>query len=406
MRVGIYINDVTPEAGGASSLLATIKKEIICSNDNNEYIICFDGNSDYPYKTEKDNLLYVNINRANSITPKNKFRKKILRRCKNIIKNFLLMKHTDIDRFSAFDVIARKENIDIFWITSPCICEINYPYMYTVWDLGHRSTPFFPEVSRSGWLWQERENTYQKMLYKASYILTGNENGKKEILENYPMPENKIRIVPFPVASFCHKDEEKVDFNLPEKFFFYPAQFWPHKNHIRILEALKILRDDFNLMPTVVFTGSDKGNKKYIIEQSKNLGIENQIIFAGFVSDGQLKYLYTHATAMVFASLMGPNNMPPIEATFLNCPVIITDLEGHKEQLEDTAIYFNGYDERQLADCLKKILTDENLRNGIINKEKALAEKFADVNYFGNVKKILDEFALIRKTWGEDFVHL
>ena len=86
---------------------------------------------------------------------------------------------------------------------------ISLSTLYTVWDLGHRRTTYFPEVSRTGWTWEDREYTYQKMLCKASYILAGNEEGKKEILENYPMPGNKIRISPFPIASFCYGDEEK-----------------------------------------------------------------------------------------------------------------------------------------------------------------------------------------------------
>ena len=165
------------------------------------------------------------------------------------------------------DAAAKDQGIDLFWLLAPFLQELSYPYIYTVWDLGHRRTPYFPEVSRSGWLWEDREATYQKMLYKASYIITGNEEGKKEILENYPVPANKIRISVFPVASFCRGGEKKPDFDVPKEFFFYPAQFWPHKNHIRILEALVQLREKENLMPTVFLTGSDKGNRNYIEEK-------------------------------------------------------------------------------------------------------------------------------------------
>ena len=126
----------------------------------------------------------------------------------------------------------------------------------------------------------------------------------------------------------------------------------------------------------------------------------------GFMKDEELKYLYTHATAMIFASLLGPNNMPPIEGTYLNCPVIITDLDGHKEQLKDTALYFNGYKAEELAAQMKRLLANSSVRNNIIKKEKALAKKFEKVNYFACVRQVIDEFAMIRKTWGDDFIHL
>ena len=109
---------------------------------------------------------------------------------------------------------------------------------------------------------------------------------------------------------------------------------------------------------------------------------------------------------MIFASLMGPNNMPPIEATYLNCPVIITNLEGHKEQLANSALYFNGYKPMELANHIKTLLTSKAKRSALISKQKPLAKKFDKINYFETINKIIDEYALIRNTWGEDFIHL
>ncbi|MBR6061918.1 MAG: glycosyltransferase, partial [Spirochaetales bacterium] len=231
------------------------------------------------------------------------------------------------------------------------------------------------------------------------FVITGNEEGKKEILENYPMPPNKIHICEFPVASFCRGDESKPVFDVPPQSFFYPAQFWPHKNHICILKALKILNDEYKINPMIFFTGSDKGNKEYINKKIIEYHLEEQVKFTGFISDKELKYLYTHTTAMIFASLMGHNNMPPIEATYLNCPVIITNLDGHKEQLKDSALYFNGYDPNDLACKMFNILSDESLRNEIKSRQKSLAEYFDTINYFANIKKIINQFELIRQTW-------
>lgn len=397
MKIGIYIPDVTPQAGGASSLLKTVQKEIEESHDPlNEYLFLYYGQSSRDLLEELDGFKYVNLNYyKNSLSLK--------QRLKNKIKQKL---GVNSQPFSKFDAAAKDIGLDLFWFTAPGTYDVSFPYIYTVWDLGHRRTPYFPEVSRSGWSWQNRESTYQNMLYKASFILTGNEEGKKEILENYSVPSGKIRISSFPVASFCRGEERKPSFDIPEQFFFYPAQFWPHKNHICILESLVILREKYGLKPSVFFTGSDKGNKKYIESKLIEFGLENQVHFTGFLKDEELKWLYTHATAMVFASLMGPNNMPPVEATYLNCPVIITDLDGHKEQLQDTALYFNGYKPDELSEHIRTLLTEKDTRDCIIEKEKVLATEFDKINYFSCIKQIIDEFALIRKTWGEDFMHL
>ena len=109
---------------------------------------------------------------------------------------------------------------------------------------------------------------------------------------------------------------------------------------------------------------------------------------------------------MIFASLMGPNNMPPIEATYLHCPVIITDLDGHKEQLGNTALYFTGYDYKDLASKMLILLKSKTKRTALIEKEKKLAKQFCKINYFTEIRKIVEEFSLIRNTWGTDFIHL
>lgn len=396
MNVGIYIQDYNPKAGGASTLLATIQKEIINANDiNNTFFFLYNGDINTPYKTLNDNFFYLNISYFKKLS--------FLQRLKRKVKTVLGKKYTYLN---SFDEITRLENIDIYWLTFPTSADISIPYIYTVWDLGHRTTPYFPEVSRTGWLWNSREEMYQRMFYKASYIITGNEEGKKEILTNYPMPSNKIRINPFPVASFCRGAEIKPKFDFPEKFFFYPAQFWPHKNHICILKALKLLNEKNDIQPIIFLTGSDKGNKEYIQQKIIEYKLEKQVFFTGFLSDEEIKYLYTHATAMIFASLMGPNNMPPIEATYLNCPVIISDLEGHKEQLKDTALYFNGYKPEELAEHMKNLLGSNSIREELKSAEKTLAIEFESVNYFSGIKKILNEFSLIRDTWGKHYVHL
>lgn len=389
MNIGIFLNDYTPESGGASSLVKTIKNEIISDKqDTNSYIMLFKGKVNYPYKTIQDGFVYLNLTAISKLNFFQRFARK-------------LGKYT---ASKVFNIVAEKENIDLFWFSAPVCEDIDYPYIFTVWDLGHRTTPYFPEVSRTGWIWESREYFYTKMLYKASYIITGNKEGKKEILTNYTMPENKIRIIPFPVASFCKGSETKLVIDLPEQYFFYPAQFWPHKNHICIIEALKILNEK-GLNTTVLFTGFDKGNKKYITEKVQEYGLGSQVIFTGFVSDEEMKYLYTHSVAMIFASLMGPNNMPPIEATSLKCPVIITDLDGHKEQLGDTALYFNGFNPEELAHHMLSLLKNTELRSELIQKENELAKEFFKVNYFSEIKKIFSEFSLIRNTWGKNYNH-
>ncbi len=278
MKIGIWLGEYSPQAGGAYTLIETIKQQILaCRQTKHEYLFLF-ADPRSPSTMEIDTFTYVNL-----YTPKTYLVQRLFRRLKKTKSRPIL------------DVAAEKCGIDLFWFVFPMKAQLSYPYIYTIWDLGHREVPFFPEVSRTGWIWDEREDCYNAMVFKASYVITGNEAGKREIITNYPVPPSKVRVVPFPVAGFCYGDESKPTIPLPDRFFFYPAQFWPHKNHIRILQALKILRDEHGKEFNVVFTGSDKGNKQYIIDAITKYGLEESVIFPGFVSDSELKYLYRHA---------------------------------------------------------------------------------------------------------------
>lgn len=385
MRIGIYFGPMDPHLGGAGTILSTIKKEILSkTNDKYEFVFIYSGGRNAK-EVIIDGNRFVNVDRQISIT------KKIKEKIGKVL-------NIDISKYSRFDAIGKNENIDLFWITSPEDINISYPFIYTIWDLGYRTVPFFPEVSVEG-EWEKREKRYSVMSAKSTYLITGNEEGKKEILTNFNIPEEKIKILPFPISAFCYGKEKKPNFDLDEYYFFYPAQFWSHKNHVCIVEAIQYLKQTFNYCPKVYFTGTDKGNKKYIESLISENHLENNIVFTGFLDDQELKYMYTHATAMIFASLMGPNNLPPLEAAYLGCPIIITDLQGHREQLKDAALYFNGYDCIELAKAMRTLMTDAKLRSELISKESILMNNRNNYSYCDTMFSIFDDFNQKLKRW-------
>ncbi len=399
MRVGVYFDDVTPEKGGASSILRTIENELKKVQEQYDVVICFNGGMKYPYKSSKDGMTYINVDRIRYRS----IPKMFIRNAGNCIRNAglrLFYHNPRIYRESYMDYLAMKEDIDIFWLTYPANVDLTTPFIYTIWDIGHRIMPAFPETTKPMYRWNGHEEQCARMLAKATFILTGNETGKKEILDNYSVIADKIRIVPFPVTFFCYGEEQKPKFELPDRYFFYPAQFWPHKNHICIVKAIALLRKDNNIDAHVMFTGSDKGNKSYIIKMAEKLGVADLIHFTGFVSYEEMKYLYTHAVGMIFASLMGPNNIPPIEATYLDCPVIITDIPGHKEQMGSGALYFDGYKDSELAKQMLYLL-DSNNRSVALDNQKTNKELFTNYQYSDKIISILKEFETMAMTWKE-----
>jgi hypothetical protein len=92
------------------------------------------------------------------------------------------------NRFYTLDKIAKKEQIDMFYFAAPLFARTSLPYIFTVWDLGHRTMLYSPEVSKEDWGY--REKMYNTMLPRATFIITGNNQGKSELLQYYKLDEN------------------------------------------------------------------------------------------------------------------------------------------------------------------------------------------------------------------------
>jgi glycosyltransferase involved in cell wall biosynthesis len=362
MRIGICTGRFQPAAGGGFSLVNTIIKEISESNKNHQFILF----SREPAKQR----VYI----ENGITYVSSWNN-----------------HRD------FNTIVESHNVDLLWLLGPFNMNLTVPYIFPIWDLGHRVLPYFPEMQP----WQAREDLYQKMLYKATYIIVGNETGKKELLENYSVNQNKIRIVPFPISDFCNENIEipqSLSY-IKSPFIFYPAQFWAHKNHIAILEALCYLRDVKNLLVNCYFTGSDYGNLQYIQNKINELKLENQVSILGFVDLPVLRFLYKKALALVYVSVLGPNNLPPLEAAALGCPIILSDIPGHVEQMKDIPIFVNATQPEQIGNAILDLHKNPAKRQNMIDKGLAFAKGMESYSYVNEVSKIFDEFAGYRKMW-------
>ena len=233
MNLGIYLGNQSPTIGGGYSLIETVKKEILQYNGNHNLFMFYHAKSK-KMKRMENRITYINL------WPWS-------------IKRYI------------FDKILKTLGIDLMIFLFPSTLKVTVPFIYTVWDLGHRMLPYFPETTCDG-QFEDREATFQYMLPKATYILTGNKTGKKEILANYAVNAEKIKIIPFPVTGFCF---EKIDIPLmvdfiKEPFVFYPAQFWAHKNHIAIVEAINYLKKEKNVKINCYFVGSNKNSLEYI----------------------------------------------------------------------------------------------------------------------------------------------
>lgn len=304
---------------------------------------------------------------------------------------------------SWLDSAADEANVDLLWILGKGPCLTMRPYIAVVWDVQHLVTPWFPELSSRTWDW--REQTHGWYLRRATALITGTERGREELQRFYQLPSERIFILPHPTPWFALEAAPETESDIFQRFgvkipyLLYPAQFWPHKNHINLILALSHLRSSYGIPLDLVLVGSDKGNQKYVEQYAFERKVSDAVHFVGFVSRSDLIALYQRAFALVYASWCGPENLPPLEAFALRCPVVATRIPGADEQLGDAALLAEPGDPRDIAAKVALLHSDENFRNKLISKGLKRASTWTSTNYVRGVFRILDSLEPIRRTW-------
>ena len=279
----------------------------------------------------------------------------------------------------------------------------NLNFIITIWDLCHRDEPEFPEVYKNR-IFERREIGLEKSLKRAIAIIADSELGRHNIIKRYLVDKSRVYIAPFLPSSNISNSYDASRQNIKNKFkitrdyIFYPAQFWAHKNHIYILQGMKILKESFGTNINVVFAGGDAGNLEYVKQTVDQLNLGDQVHFLGFVNNDDMASLYKESIALVMPSYFGPTNIPPLEAFNLGVPVLYSDLPGLKDQVGDAALLLDLNKPESMANHLLNILNNKNLRKKLIENGKKKIN-INDNNYFEIVSLICSEFQIKMQTW-------
>jgi glycosyltransferase involved in cell wall biosynthesis len=293
--------------------------------------------------------------------------------------------------------------VDLIWLAGGMHDTYETPYVTTVWDVQHLTHPWFPEVSKS-WTWDHRELFCSRHLRRATSIIVGTRVGRDELVQYYGIPDEHIAILPHPTPGFALRAAGetvpgKPPSNIPKDYLFYPAQFWPHKNHVNLLKALQLLVEADPETPALVLAGSDKGNRVFVESRAADLGIAHKVLFLGFVPTEELIALYANARALVYPSFSGPENLPPLEAFALGCPAVVASYRGAEEQLGDAALLFDPADPAAIAAAIARVLADQSLRAELIARGRARAARWTGREFVSGVFRIFDAFEAQRRCW-------
>lgn len=407
LKIGFFFNDFSPHSGGVFTYQQDIFRSFLklAAESKHEFHIICEHDKYNDFSALPALPLNVHVSPMTAPEPPLTPRRRLVRFLRRVVERRSTMhgdKKNTVSR--AAEVLARNE-IEFTWSIGHYEHEaFDVPYITTVFDLQHRLQPWFPEVSQGG-LWDIREEFFSKYVRRATYIITGTEEGRREIERFYRVPEKRIRVIPLPTPSFC-LNQTQSDFpsrlsalGITGRYLFYPAQFWAHKNHANLLHALRLLNDGETEPFQLALVGSDHGNLDHVRSLARTLGIEQQVLFLGFVAREDLIALYKGAFALVYTTLFGPDNLPPLEAFANGCPVIITNYDGAQEQLGDAPLYVDSTAPESISTAIRRLLKDNSLRQKMIELGHARAQQWTSLDYVREIFSILDEFAAVRRCW-------
>ena len=304
-----------------------------------------------------------------------------------------------------FERSIAEHRIDLVWFATVYAERCDVPFIVTVLDIEHLRQPWFPEVGALG-EWARRNRHFDHFIPRATRIIVPNEAGRDQVVQHFRIEPERVLCLGHPTPAFAleaarHEvlPRERVDaLGVGSRYLFYPAQFWAHKNHATLFEAVAALARDRGEPYELVLVGSDQGQLDHARALAHRAGVADLVRFLGFIETDDVIALYQHAHALTYASFFGPENLPPLEAFALGCPVVAADVPGAREQLGDAALLVPPTDGLRVAEAVRQ-LEDAALRAELVARGKARAARLTPEVYVQGVMSFLDEFELTRRSW-------
>ena len=220
---------------------------------------------------------------------------------------------------------------------------------------------------------------------RAEKVLAVSEYTKKAIIEQFKINPEKVAVTYEGVAELSGANES-ADVNavlnkykISQPYLLYVGNAYPHKNLEGLIKVFSEIKAPFNKGGggdlKLILVGKEDYFYSRLKKYAKNFS--DNIIFPGYVPDGELKALYASAALYVFPSFYEGFGLPPLEAMAHGLAVVSSDKTCLPEILGDAALYFNPDNETDMKNKIEKALADEKLRENLRNRGYEQAKKYS-----------------------------
>jgi len=237
--------------------------------------------------------------------------------------------------------------------------EISVPWIGWIPDFQHKHLPeFFLEAEL-----KKRDAYFRRLCDEADHVIVSSRDGYEDLMRWFPVNERKVSVFPFPFLveqSWYEGDPQAVvgQFDLPDKYLMFPGQFWAHKNHQTLFEALRILVREKNMEEIVLVCSGRQHDYRFPehFESIKNFitehKLETNIRLLGLIDRHEQIQLMRAAAAVINPSLFEGWCLMIEEARSFGKHIFLSDLAVHREQDAPKAVYFDPHDAGALAEKL------------------------------------------------------
>ncbi|MDP2660505.1 MAG: glycosyltransferase family 1 protein [Dehalococcoidia bacterium] len=208
-------------------------------------------------------------------------------------------------------------------------------------------------------------------LRRANAVICVSQYTKGDAVRSYGLDDSKIYVIPEGVHPRFHQVQDlgvlaatRARYHLPERFILFVSTIEPRKNLVTLWEAYRLLRSEGRTEKLVV-VGQRGWLYQPILLRLRELGLEDQVVFPGYVDDEDLPAIYSLAECFCFPSLFEGFGLAPLEAMASGCPVVCSNASSLPEVCGDAAILVPPTDVSALTSALRRLLDDPALRDDL-----------------------------------------
>ena len=253
----------------------------------------------------------------------------------------------------------------------PLFCKV--PSIVTVHDLGFMLHPsMHPTTQRLYLLWSTKQN-----VLNASHLIADSLSTQKDIIKHYNIDRNKISVVypGFNPSNFQNRPTANLP-SVPNKYILYVGTLHPRKGLLTLIDAFAQLTNDYPDLH-LVFAGRNGWMVDQIQSKVDYYGLNNKIVFLGFVPQQQLPFLYNKALVTVLPSLYEGFGYTPLESMAAGTPVVCTSAGSLPEVVGNAALIVKPADTKALFDALVSAISNDSIRKDLISKGLVRCKNFS-----------------------------